>query len=219
MLSDAIGGLLPQAVAVALSPVPIVAVALVLGTPRARAAGLAFAFGWVGGLLALSTVLFMMIGGADDGESAVLGWLQIGIGAAFLVVAGKQWGSRRRRGEDPEQPRWMEAVDSASPIRAAILGAVLAANPKNIALSLSAAAAVTEAGLDSADKAVAMAVFVLVGSATVVGAVLFYLVAGRRAERPLAAVKNFVAANSGVILAVVLLIVGVKLLVDGAAAI
>ena len=95
MLSDAIGDLLPQAVAVALSPVPIVAVALVLGTPRARAGGLAFASGWVGGLLAVSAVLFMMIGGAENGESAVLGWLQIGIGAAFLVVAGKQWAGRR----------------------------------------------------------------------------------------------------------------------------
>ena len=113
----------------------------------------------------------------------------------------------------------MAAVDSASPSRAAILGAVLAAYPKNIALSLSAAAAVTEAGLDSADKLVAMAVFVGVGSITVVGAVLFYLAAGRRADRPLAAVKNFVAANSGVILAIVLLVVGVKLLTDGAAAV
>ena len=102
----------------------------------------------------------------------------------------------------------MEAVDSASPIRAVILGAVLGRHPKNIA----------RGGEEGLVGAVAMAVFVLVGSATVVGAVLFYLVAGRRAERPLAAV-NFVAANSGVILAVVLLIVGVKLLVDGAAAI
>ena len=34
MLGEAIGGLLPSAVAVALSPIPIIGVVLVLGTPR-----------------------------------------------------------------------------------------------------------------------------------------------------------------------------------------
>jgi hypothetical protein len=36
VLNDAIGDLLPSAMAVALSPIPIVAVVLVLGAPRAR---------------------------------------------------------------------------------------------------------------------------------------------------------------------------------------
>ena len=50
MLSDAIGGLLPSAVGVALSPIPIIAVILMLDTPKARSNGPAFALGWVFGL-------------------------------------------------------------------------------------------------------------------------------------------------------------------------
>lgn len=68
MLSDAIDDLLPSAFAVALSPIPIVAVVLVLGAPRARAAGPAFALGWVAGLLAVSVIVVLVLGGGNDAE-------------------------------------------------------------------------------------------------------------------------------------------------------
>lgn len=62
MLDDAIGDLLPSALAVALSPIPIVAIVLVLGAPRARTAGPAFLLGWVAGLVAVAgAVLFYLI--------------------------------------------------------------------------------------------------------------------------------------------------------------
>ena len=70
MLTTAIGDLLPAAVAVALSPIPIIGVILMLGTPRARTNGPAFALGWVGGLTAVSAVVLLVAGGADDPDSA-----------------------------------------------------------------------------------------------------------------------------------------------------
>ena len=60
MLGDAIGDLLPSALAVALSPIPIVAIVLVLGAPHARTAGPAFAIGWIAGLLAVSVVVVLL---------------------------------------------------------------------------------------------------------------------------------------------------------------
>ena len=48
MLTQAIGDVLPSAVAIVLSPVPIIAVDLMLGTRRARSNGPAFAIGWIG---------------------------------------------------------------------------------------------------------------------------------------------------------------------------
>jgi hypothetical protein len=39
MLNEAIGDLLPSALAIALSPIPIVAAVVVLGAPNARMAG------------------------------------------------------------------------------------------------------------------------------------------------------------------------------------
>ena len=220
MLNDAIGDLLPVAIAVALSPIPIVAVVVVLGAQQARTAGPAFALGWIAGLLSVSVVVVLLVGsGSDaDADDPGLGWLELGLGVLFLAMAAKQWTKRPERGEEPEEPGWMATIDSASPARAALLGVALSgANPKNFALTLTAAASIAEAGLDGADTAIAIAVFVALGSATVAGSVLFYLVAGARAERPLAAVKQFMSDNNAVIMTVVLLLLGAKLIGDGLA--
>ncbi len=80
---------------------------------------------------------------------------------------------------------------------------------------LTAAASIAEAGLGAADTAIAVAVFTALGSITVAGSVLFDLLAGDRAGRPLAAVKQFMADNNAAIMMVVLLLLGAKLLGDG----
>ena len=220
MLNDAIGDLLPSALAVALSPIPIVAIVLVLGAPNARTAGPAFAIGWITGLLSVSVIVVLLVGSGDDPDSddPGLNWLKIAIGILFLLMAAKQWTKRPKQGEEPEVPSWMATIDTATPPRAALLGAALSgANPKNLALTLAAAASIAEAGLDPGDTAIAVAVFIALGSVTVAGSVLFYLVDADRATRPLAAVKQFMSDNNAVIMMVVLLLLGAKLLGDGLA--
>jgi Sap, sulfolipid-1-addressing protein len=111
----------------------------------------------------------------------------------------------------------MASIDTATPSKAAVLGAALSgANPKNLALTL-AAASIAEAGLDQADKAIAIAVFVALGSITVAGAVLVYLVDAERVAPALDAIRRFMSENNAVIMMVVLLIIGAKLLGDGLA--
>jgi threonine/homoserine/homoserine lactone efflux protein len=220
LLNDVIGDLLPSAFAVALSPIPIVAVVLVLGTPRARTAGSAFALGWIGGLLVVSVVVVVVLGVGDDPDSDDPGisWFKVAIGVLFLAMAFQQWKKRPQDGRQPETPKWMATIDTATPPRAALLGAALSgANPKNLALTLAAAASIAEAGLDEADEAVAVGVFVALGSVTVAGAVVAYLLAPKRAARPLDAIRRFMSANNAVIMMVVLLLLGAKLIGDGLA--
>lgn len=220
MLNGVIGDLLPSALAVALSPIPVVAVVVVLGGRGARSAGPAFAAGWIAGLVAVSVAVVLLLGSASDadGEDAGLVWWKIAVGLLFLAMAAKQWRKRRPRGEQQPEPGWMATLDTASAGRAAALGAGLsAANPKNPTLTLTAAASIAEAGLDAAGTTLAVAVFVAIGSLTVAGSVAFYLAAGERAARPLAAVKHFMAENNAVIVMVVLLLLGAKLLGDGLA--
>lgn len=220
VLNGVIGDLLPSALAVALSPIPVVAVVVVLDGRGARTAGPAFAAGWIAGLVTVSVAVVLLVGGATDpdGEDAGLVWWKIAVGVLFLAMAVKQWRKRPRRGEQQPEPSWMATLDRASAVRAAVLGAALsAANPKNLALTLTAAASIAEAGLDTADTVLAVAAFVVIGSLTVAGSVAFYLVAGVRASRPLAAVKQFMAENNAVIMMVVLLLLGAKLLGDGLA--
>jgi threonine/homoserine/homoserine lactone efflux protein len=210
---------LPAAVGVALSPIPIVAVILMLGTPRARVTGPMFALGWVAGLVAVSVIVLVVFGGADDPNSTsadTTNWLQVGLGVLFFAMALRQWRKRPQPGEQPEFPKWMQAIDRFTGVRALVLGVGLSAiNPKNLALTLAASAAIAQAGLSTGDDVLAVAIFVVISSVTVAGAVLLYLFGGSRAEKPLASMREFMARHNAVIMMVILLVLGAKLIGEG----
>jgi len=215
MLGDAIGDLLPAAVGVALSPIPIVAVILMLGTPRARSNGPAFAAGWVLGLVTVAVIVLLVAGDADssDDTSTAVDVVILLFGLLLLAVAVKQWQGRPRAGQDPEMPRWMAAIDDFTTGRAFGLGVLLSGvNPKNLALTLAAAASLAQAGLSAGGDAVGVAVFVAIGSLTVAGPVLAYLLMGERAERVLGEIKQFMSDHNAVIMAVVCLVLAAKLI-------
>jgi threonine/homoserine/homoserine lactone efflux protein len=218
VLINVIGDLLPAAAAVALSPIPIVAIVLVLGSPRARTAGPAFALGWVVGLGVVSVTVTLVASGAaetNDGVDTGISWVLVMIGLAFLVMAARQWRKRPKPGEHPQMPAWMANLGSVSSSRALVLGLALsAANPKNLALTLAASASIAQAGLETGETLIADAVFVAIGSITVVGAVLFTLVAPRAATRPLDAIRRFMTDNNATIMMVLLLVLGLKILGD-----
>jgi threonine/homoserine/homoserine lactone efflux protein len=221
VLDQAIGNILPAAVAVALSPIPIVAIVLVLDSTRARSSGPAFAIGWVAGLSVVSVLVVVVAGTISDpgsDEASGINWVMAGIGALFLVMAAQQWKKRPKPGQTTEMPGWMASMNAVSPMRALLMGAALSAvNPKNLALTLAASAAIATADLSDSDTALAIITFVAIGSATVVGAVVFYVAAPRKAERPLAAIREFMAENNATIMMVILLVLGVKILGDALA--
>lgn len=218
-MSEAIGGVLPAAVAVALSPIPVVAVMVVLGTPRARTNGSLFAVGWVFGLAVAATIVVAVTRDASNPDSATatgIGWVQVALGVMFFVMAAKQWKMRPQPGVHPVMPPWMATLNNVTGARALVLGSTLAAaNPKNLALVVSAAATIAQAGMTTSGDIVAMAVFVAIGSCTVVGAVLLAVIAPRRAAAPLAAIKEFMTAHSAVIMLVILIVMGAKFVGDG----
>jgi len=219
MLTQAIGDLLPSAMGVALSPVPIISVILMLGTPRARSNGPAFAGGWVAGLVIVSVIVLLVTGDASDPDSSTttgVNWVQVAVGVLFLAMAAKQWKSRPKKGEEAEIPKWMATIDTFTPAKSLVLGAALSgANPKNLALTASAAASIAQAGLSGADDAIAIAVFVIIGSLTVAGPVIYYVIAADKAAGPLASIKDFMADHNAVIMMVVLLVLGAKILGQG----
>ena len=220
-MGQAIGDLLPSAVGVALSPVPIIAVILILGTPKARSNGPAFAVGWVVGLVIVSVVVVLLAGDADDpdsGSSTTVDVIKLLFGALFLVMALQQWRTRPRDGATAPMPKWMQTIDGFTPGKSLLLGAALSGvNPKNLALTLAAAASIAQAGLDSGGTAVSIAVFVVIGSLTVAGPVVFAMIAKDRATAPLASIKQFMSDHNAVIMMVVLLVLGAKLLGSGIA--
>jgi hypothetical protein len=220
-VGQAIGDLLPSALGVALSPVPIIAVILILGTPKASSNGPAFAVGWVAGLCVVSVVVVLLASGSDDqdsGASTTLDVIKLLLGVLFLVAALAQWRKRPKAGQPAEMPGWMQTIDRFTPGTSLGFGAALSgANPKNLALTLAAAASIAQAGLDGGGTAVSIIVFVVVGSLTVAGPVLFNLLAGDRAAGPLASIKTFMTDHNAAIMMVLLLVLGAKLLGNGIA--
>ena len=219
-MGDAIGQVLSLGVGVAISPVPIIAVVLMLGTPRARVNGPAFVAGWVAGLALVGTIVLLIAGGADAnaaGEPATwVSVLKLVLGALLVVLAGRQWRHRPRGGAQGDLPRWMASIDRFTVGRSAAMAAALAAvNPKNLLLTVSAAAAIAQVGAGAGGEVVAMAVFVLVATLGPGIPVGIYFATGARAERLLGELKAWMKANNTTIMAILCLVIGAKLLGDG----
>jgi threonine/homoserine/homoserine lactone efflux protein len=219
-MGQAIGQMLPAAVGVAISPLPIVAVVLMLVSRRGRANGPAFVAGWVVALAIVGAIVLAVASGAgasDSGEPAT--WVSIvklALGVLLLLVGVRQWRGRPRDHSDGSMPKWMSALDTFTPVKAAGAGALLAGlNPKNTLLAIGGAAAIAGTGIATDDQVVAYAVFVLIATAGVGTPVVLALVMGNRSAKLLDATKDWMAANNAVIMAVLLLVLGVKLIGDG----
>jgi threonine/homoserine/homoserine lactone efflux protein len=219
-MGDAIGQVLSLGVGVALSPVPIIAVVLMLGTPRARANGPAFIVGWIAGLTVAGTVILLVSSGAnasDDGDPATwVGVLKLVLGVLLLLVAARTWQVRPRGGTEAELPKWMETIDTFTTSKALGFGALLSGvNPKNLLLTVGAAAAIAQTGIPAGEQAVALAVFVVVGTLGPGIPVAIYFAMGERAERLLESLKAWMGAHNAAIMAVLCLVIATKLIGDG----
>jgi threonine/homoserine/homoserine lactone efflux protein len=108
-VGQAIGGVLPTAVGVAVSPLPIVAVVLMLVTPHGRVNGPAFIVGWWAGLAVVGALVLSLSSGAgasSDGAPATwVSWLKLVLGLLMLLVAARQWRSRPQGDKKPTTPK------------------------------------------------------------------------------------------------------------------
>jgi threonine/homoserine/homoserine lactone efflux protein len=222
-MGQAIGQVLSFGVGVALSPVPIIAVVLMLATPDGRVNGPAFLIGWILGLAAVGAVLLLAASGAEASEAgAPAEWVsvvKIALGVSLLLVAARQWHGRPKGDAQPELPKWMRTIDTFTPPKAAGMAVVLSAvNPKNLVLIVGAAAAIAQTGVSTGDQAVALAVFVLLGTLGPGIPVGIYFLAGDRAAEILESLRSWMARENATIMAVLCLIIGAKLIGDAVSA-
>lgn len=220
-MGEAIGLTLGQAVGVAISPIPVVAVILMLFSPRARMNGPAFVAGWIAGLTMVATLVLILInldliGGDNNSPSDAAGLIKVLLGTGLMYLAVAQWQKRPKPGEEAVLPKWMSAIDSFTPARAFGLGTLLSGlNPKNLGLTIAVTMTIAQMGLANGEEVGALVVFVLIGSATVLAPVAYYLLAGASAERTLATMKDWLGENNHTVMAVLFLVLGAKVLGDG----
>jgi threonine/homoserine/homoserine lactone efflux protein len=218
-MGQALGNVLPLAVAIAIFPVPVIAVVLLLGPERELAKGAAFALAWCLGLTAVGAAMLLVGGaadGSDDGRPA--GWLSLlllALGLLSLAAAVKQLRSRPRAGEQPPTPGWMRTIGEFTTIRAGGAGFALAAvNPKNVLLAVAAGAEIAAEGLPANQQAGVLLCFVLVASVGVLAPVAVAVVLGERSRPLLDGIRRWMERNNAVVTAVLLLLIGVKLIGD-----
>ncbi len=218
-MGQAIGQILSFGVGVALSPIPVIGVVLMLGTPRARSNGPAFIAGWIVGLGVVGTIVLLVSSGAEASQKGKpADWvsvLDLVLAALLVWVAVREWRGRPRGTEEPALPKWMRTIDSFTPARAGAFGIALSAvNPKNLLLAISAAAAIAKTGTSAGKQAVALAIFVVIGTLGVGTPVALYFALGERSKRILDELKAWMGRNNNAIMAVLCLVIAAKLVGD-----
>jgi threonine/homoserine/homoserine lactone efflux protein len=218
-MGQAVGNVLPLAVAVAVFPVPIIAVVLVLGSDRGTAKGLAFVLAWCIGLAVVGAVALVLAGvgsASSGGEPATwVSVLLLALGLLLVALAAKQWRARPSPGEETPIPGWMRTIGDFSVAQAGAAGFALSAlNPKNALLTVAAAAEIAEVGVPAGEQLVVLFVFVLLASVGVLTPLLVSLALGNRSQELLDGLRRRMARHNAVITAVLFLLIGAKLIGD-----
>ena len=172
---------------IAVSPIPAIAVAALLGTDGSLRAASAFVAGKAIGIFTVVTIV--VAASADSlGNSlhSALAFVQLGIATvlALLLVA------HLRRGRDRSASSHVLASLHGVEVRlgvAFVSGvAMVAVNPKNLALALAGAAAIVDLDATWRVNAVTVVAFTVLASSILVAEVLIYRLAPRRTASLLA---------------------------------
>jgi threonine/homoserine/homoserine lactone efflux protein len=221
-MGQAIGGILPLALGVAIGVLPIIAIILILMTPRARGNGVAFVAGWVLGLVVVGGVVLLIANEAavssSSGPSTAAYAIKLTFGVLFLLLAVKQWRSRPAPGEQAPAPKWMTSFDTFGSGKSLGLGAALSGvNPKNLVLAIAAAASIAQTGLPGGQQVAVLAVFIMLGSVTVAVPLVVFLAMGPKAPGILDGWRTWLAGNNTAIMLMLFLVFGFLLVGQGIA--
>ena len=222
-MGQALGNVLPLAVAIAVFPVPIIATVLTVGSNRGRAKGLVFVLAWCVGLTVVGALVLAFADGvdaSDHGETAT--WVAVvllALGVLLFAAAIKQWRGRPTAGRVAPIPSWMRAIEDFTMAKAFGAGFALSAlNPKNVLLVIAATLEIAALGLPASEEIAALLVFVVIASVGVFAPLVLSVALGDRSRAPLDTLRNWMALNNATIVAVLFVVIGAKLIGDAVTA-
>ena len=218
MLLEAIGGSLPMAVGIALSPLPVASLIILLMTPQARTNAPAFLLGWIAGILAVGFVVFILPGiETTRGEPTPLsGLMRIILGILLLALTWKQWRRRPRPNEPVTVPKLLAHLDQIGTAHSLATGFLFTAiNPKNLVLTAAGAATIDSSMLAPKSQIIVLFVFTTIASLSVALPLAAYFLARQRVEVTFARWKDWLIENNGMVLIVLLLVFGTLLIGRG----
>jgi hypothetical protein len=212
---QALGALLPIAVAVALSSVPLTVTILILLSPNRGRAALPFLVGWVIGVAA---VIILSAAGAAAlakplrrGPDMAVVVLEIVIGAALMVLAAIYL-RRRSPAGGTGLPRWLAAVDSFGPVVCFAIAVVLSLRPKGLLLGVAGGLALSAASLKADDAILLIIIYTAIATSTVVVPIIASLIAPQRMEPKLISARDWLIVNGRIVTSIMMFMIGVVIL-------
>lgn len=218
---QAIGHILPIAIAVAISSVPIMATVLILLSPKGTQTALPFLIGWVIGMavvVTLCTIGAQVIPAprSPRREATAIAIAEILVGIALVVVAVVEWRRGRRHPSDA-LPKWLSSVDKLGPWSAFGIALALNVRPKGLLLAIAAGLAIRAANLSTGESAVVVAIYTIIGALTVAVPVVMSLVDRKGMQPRLLEMKDWVSRNNTTVTALIVLLIGVVIIGAGMA--
>ena len=209
---QAMGGILPLAVAAAVSSMPIVAVTVILLSPRRGESALPFLAGWILGCLAV-LILWALAAQAIPlhprrRPETTIGVLEIIIGIG-LVGLGLIALHRRTEGGSGPLPSWVNRIDTFGSVPAFGIGLALNVRPKALLLAAAASLVIRGENLGGAEGLVVIAVYTAIATSTVSVPTVLTLLFPERMEPRLNAARRWLTDNGLLITAVVMILIGV----------
>nr|WP_243844806.1 GAP family protein [Microbacterium sp. Be9] len=229
--------LVPVALGVVLSPLAIMALVAVLLSRNARMNGITYLIGWflgLGGLMTLCLWLFPLLAVHELGEPPL--WVPIvRVLLGLFLIGSAVWVYRKGRAHiaqmaaassprevvaaSPQLPGWLHSVESFRPGRTLLLGlGLFVLNPVDASCAILAALDISLSDVDRSSGLWVAVVFVVIGTLPIALPVLYVVVRGADAQPLLDRVRTWIAGNTHVLNAALLLVIGALQLEKGIAA-
>jgi threonine/homoserine/homoserine lactone efflux protein len=173
---------------ITLEPFPLTAFILLLSSEKGTRRGLAFVLGWLACLIVVIAAVVLTTQGKPPAPStapstAALA-VKLALGVALVLYGWRRW---RRIGAPRTPPTWMARLDGVSLWAAAGLAAFL----QPWALVAAGAATITQAKLSGPADYLALALFVLLGTASFLCLELYATFAPAAADAKLRALRTW----------------------------
>lgn len=209
---QAFGGILPLALAAAVSSMPIVAVSVILLSPRRGESALPFLAGWVLGCI---TVLLLGTLAAQAlplhprrRPETTIAVLEIVIGVG-LVGLGLLALRKRTETTVGPLPSWVNKIDTFGSLPSFGVGLALNLRPKALLLAAAASLVLRSGKLGAGESLIMIAVYTAIATSTVSVPTVLTLMFPERMEPRLNAARAWLTKNGLLITAVVMMLVGV----------
>ncbi len=217
-MEQALGSLLPIAIAAALSSVPIMVTILILLSHNRNRSALPFLLGWVLGAVVVVSVGTMVASSIPPPRprhsDTTVGILEIVLGTGLSVISLRAM-LRPAGSAGGQTSRWAEAVGGLGVAKALGLGLALNLRPKGLILTAAASLALHGARLGVRDTALLVLAYTAIATSTVTIPILATLVSPRGMEPRLIEARDWLDEHGYVVTATIMLLIGVIIVGTG----